>query len=201
MAEATGIADSRLLVTFYTGNNCRGKQWMGRNLFSQRRQNIVWSALLTILSIACFPANPLVLTGIVEVKSYLVLFIIGWIVWAFGMVLVMAPVIMFPRRGGIAKGKSFVQTTRLVDTGIYSIVRHPQYTGGIYAIFLTTFLWYPHWLFGVLGTIGTAVIYVGCREEDQRLIVKFGDDYVNYMKRVPRINIFLGIYRWLKHKN
>ncbi|HDR68580.1 MAG TPA: hypothetical protein ENN61_05960, partial [Bacteroidaceae bacterium] len=36
-----------------------------------------------------------------------------------------------------------------MDTGIYAVVRHPQYTGGIYAIFLTTFLWYPHWLFGV----------------------------------------------------
>ena len=30
---------------------------------------------------------------------------------------------------------------------------------------------------------------MSCREEDQRLIDKFGDDYVAYMKRVPRINI------------
>jgi protein-S-isoprenylcysteine O-methyltransferase Ste14 len=172
----------------------------GKNLVSQKRQNILWSTLLTILGIACFPANPLVLTGVIEVESYFVLFVVGWVVWALGMVLVMAPIIMFPRRGGVDKGKSFVHTTQLVDTGIYAIVRHPQYTGGVYALFLTNFLWYPHWLFGVLGAIGTAVIYMGCREEDQRLIEKFGDNYVDYMKRVPRMNVFLGLYRWLKRR-
>jgi protein-S-isoprenylcysteine O-methyltransferase Ste14 len=165
-----------------------------------KSQNILWSALITILCIICFPANPLVLTGIIRVESYLALFITGWVVWALGMVLVMAPIVMFPRRGGVAKGKSFANTTLLVDTGIYAIVRHPQYTGGIYAIFLTTFLWYPHWLFGVLGALGAAVVYMGCREEDRRLVQKFGDSYVDYMSRVPRTNVFLGLFRWLKAK-
>jgi len=163
-------------------------------------KNILWSTLITILGIVCFPANPLVLTGVIEVESYLVLFIIGWVVWAFGMVLVMAPIVKFPRSGGVNKGKSFVHTTRLVDKGIYAVIRHPQYTGGIYAIFLTTLLWYPHWLFGVLGVIGTVVTCMGCREEDQRLIEKFGDDYRAYMKRVPGMNIFLGILRVLLSK-
>ena len=116
-----------------------------------------------------------------EVESYLPLIIIGIIVWVFGMVLVMAPIVMFPRKGGVAKGKAFVNTTHLVDTGIFAIIRHPQYTGGIYAIFLTTILWYPHWLFVVLGILGIAVIYMGCREEDQRMIDKFGDDYKSYI--------------------
>jgi len=116
------------------------------------------------------------------------------------MVLVMAPIILFPRRGGVPKGKSFVNTTRVVDTGIYAIVRHPQYTGGIYAIFITTFLWYPHWLFGVLGVIGILVIYMGCREEDQRLLEKFGADYAAYMKRVPGMNIFAGLVRCLRSR-
>jgi protein-S-isoprenylcysteine O-methyltransferase Ste14 len=173
---------------------------MGKNLLSQKWQNILWSTLITILGIVCFPANPLVLTGVIEVKSYPELFIIGWVVWAFGMVLVMAPIVMFPRHGGVTKRKSFVNTTRLVDTGIYAVVRHPQYTGGVYAIFLTTFLWYPHWLFGVLGVVGTAVVYMGCREEEQRLIEKFGDAYIAYMKRVPRMNIFLGLFHLLQRR-
>jgi protein-S-isoprenylcysteine O-methyltransferase Ste14 len=173
---------------------------MGKNLSSKKWGNVLWSMLITILGIVCFPANPLVLTGILEVESYLPLFIIGCVVWAFGMVLVMAPIVMFPRRGGVRKGKSFVDTTHLVDTGIYAILRHPQYTGGIYAIFLTTLLWYPHWLFGVLGVIGTAVVYMGCREEDQRLIEKFGDDYVSYMERVPRMNFVLGLVRLLRQR-
>ncbi len=155
---------------------------------------------MTILGIVCFPANPLVLTGVIEANSYLALVILGSVVWIFGMILVMAPIIMFPRRGGVPKGKSFVSTTRLVDTGIYAVVRHPQYTGGVYAIFITTLLLFPHWLFGVLGAIGTLVIYLSCREEDQRLIQQFGDDYVAYMKRVPRMNIFLGIMRLVRQR-
>ena len=174
---------------------------MGKNLSSQKHKNILWNTLLTILGIICFPANPLVLAGVIEVKSYPTLFTIGWIAWAFGMVLVMTPIIVFPRRGGVPKKKSFVHTTRLVYTGIYAVVRHPQYTGGVYAIFLTTFLWYPHWLFAVLGVLGTLAIYMGCREEDQRLIEKFGNDYKSYMKRVPRMNIFLGIFRLLRSRS
>jgi len=160
-----------------------------------KRGDIFWSTILTILAIVCFPANPLVLTGVLEVETYLPLTIAGGVVWGFGMVLVMAPIIMFPRRGGVPKGKSFVSTTRLVDTCIYAIVRHPQYTGGIYALFLTTLLLYPHWLFGLLGAIGTLSIYISCKWEDQRLIEKFGDEYIKYMQRVPRMNVFAGLIR------
>jgi len=165
------------------------------------KKDTLWSILVTVLGIACFPANPLVLTGVIKVESYLPLFIIGWFVWAVGMVLVMAPIVMFPRRGGVAKGKSYGNTTRLVDTGIYAVVRHPQYTGGILALFLTTLLWYPHWLFGVLGVIGTVVVYLGCREEDKYLVEKFGDDYKGYMQRVPGMNFSLGIARLLRRSH
>jgi protein-S-isoprenylcysteine O-methyltransferase Ste14 len=151
--------------------------------------------VLTILCIACFPANPLVLTGVIKTNFYLPLFIIGWVFWAFGMVLVMAPIITFPKRGGVPKRKSFVHTTRLVNTGIYSIIRHPQYTGGIYAIFITSLLWYPHWLFAVLGIAGTMLTYFSIKAEDTRLVVKFGDEYKAYMKEVPGMNFVSGIIR------
>ncbi len=94
-------------------------------------RSIFWSTVITVLGISCFPANPLVRTGVLEADSYLPLVIIGGIVWAFGMVLVMAPIVMFPRHGGVPKGHRFVETTRLVDRGIYGVVRHPQYPGGI----------------------------------------------------------------------
>jgi len=151
--------------------------------------------VLTILCIACFPANPLVLTGVIKTNFHLVPFIVGWVFWAIGMVLVMAPIIQFPRRGGVPKGKSFVHTTQLVDTGIYAVVRHPQYTGGIYAIFVATLLLYPHWLFGVLGVIGATLTYLSTKDEDKRLIEKFGDAYREYMQRVPGMNFLLGIIR------
>ena len=169
------------------------KKWTKRNIF--------WSTFTTILCIVCFPVNLLVLTGILETNFYPALFIVGWVVWAFGMVLVMAPIIVFPRRGGVPKGKSFVNTTRLVDTGIYGLVRHPQYLGGVFAIFITTLLWYPHWLFGLLGAVGTVIVYLSAREEDQRLVQQFGDDYIRYMQRVPKMNILVGVIRQLRRRN
>ena len=164
------------------------------------RQNILWVTLLTILCIVCFPVNPLVLTGVIEVNSHPVLQIAGWVDWAFGMVLVMAPIVMFPRRGGVPRGRSFVHTTRLVDRGIYAVVRHPQYTGGIYAIFATTAMWYPHWLFLVLGAAGSALIVLSVREEDKELIQKFGPDYATYMERVPGMNVAAGVVRLLRRR-
>ena len=161
------------------------------------KKNIFYNTLLTILCITCFPLNPLVLSGVLEIQHNKVTYILGWAVWIFGMALIMAPIIMFPRRGGVEKGKSFVHTTRLVDTGIYSIIRHPQYLGGIFAIFITSLLWYPHWLFAILGIAGTLAIFTGCREEDKRLIQQFGEDYINYMRKVPGINILSGIMRFL----
>ena len=166
-----------------------------------RRANvreICWMVVLTILCIACFPINPLVMTGILRPESYLPLTIIGWVFWAVGMVLVMAPIIMFPRRGGVPKGKSFVHTSKLVDTGIYAVVRHPQYLGGILAIFIATLLFYPHWLFAILGIPGASILYWSTKEEEKRLIEQFGNDYQAYMKRVLRMNLILGIIRILR---
>jgi len=158
-------------------------------------KEICWMTVLTILCIACFPINPLVLTGLLEPSFYLLLFIVGWVVWAVGMVLVMAPIVLFPRRGNIPKGKSFVHTTRLVDTGIYAVIRHPQYLGGILSIFVATLLFYPHWLFVVLGIPGAIICYWSAKEEEKYLIERFGNDYLTYMQRVPRMNLISGIIK------
>jgi len=163
-------------------------------------KEIIFMTVLTILCIACFPVNPLVLTGCLEPGFYLPAFVIGWIFWAVGMVLVMAPIVTFPRRGRVPKGKSFVHTTRVVNTGIYSVVRHPQYLGGVLAIFVATLLFYPHWLFVVLGVPGVAICYWSAVREEYGLIERFGDDYRVYMQQVPRMNLVLGIIRLFKRQ-
>jgi len=49
--------------------------------------------------------------------------------------------------------------------------------------------------------IGVVVVYLGCREEDKYLVEKFGDDYKDYMQRVPGMNFPLGIARLLRRSN
>ena len=109
------------------------------------------------------------------------------------------PVIEFRRKGGVRKGKSYIHTTKLVDTGIYSIVRHPQYvTFILWAI--AGMLLFQHWIIILLGIPIIPLTYIDSIRADKDGIEKFGDEYRAYMKKVPRANFLLGIIRWLQRR-
>jgi protein-S-isoprenylcysteine O-methyltransferase Ste14 len=151
--------------------------------------------IVYILMIVCFPLNPLVLLNIVEPQGNDVLTFIGIFVWIVGMIFVIYPLIYFKRKGDVRKGKSYVHTNRMVTSGLYSIVRHVQYTGGILSIFFTTPFLYPHWIFVVLGIPGIYLTYLSAKREDDLMIKKFGNDYREYMQKVPGVNLFAGLIR------
>jgi len=117
----------------------------------------------------------------------------GWLIGAVICIFALIPVVTLRGRGGVSKGRSYVDTTILVDSGIYAVVRHPQYLGFILlSIFLI--LLAQHWLITVIGIAAMAVVYAGIvPQADQANIEKFGDDYNSYMQRVPRLNFVLGI--------
>lgn len=118
---------------------------------------------------------------------------IGWVIWAISLFFGIAPIFIFRRWGGVAKGKSYVNTTKLVKTGLYAIVRHPQYLAGI-MFNLALMLLAQHWLVILLGIISAILIYLDIRAADQEGIEKFGQDYREYMKQVPQINFLRGIF-------
>jgi len=116
-----------------------------------------------------------------------------------GCIFGMLPVIEFRKKGEVKKGKSYIQTTKLVDTGIYSIIRHPQFTTWmLWAI--AGMLLFQHWVVILLGIPIIPLTYIDLLRADQRLIKKFGDDYKQYMQRVPRANFLIGIIRVLRNK-
>lgn len=122
---------------------------------------------------------------------------IGLVIWALSAIFGIVPIYTFRRKGGVTKGQSYMKTTKLVDTGVYSIVRHPQFLAGlllIIALMLTT----QHWLSIVAGVIAFAAFYYDALRVDTRLIEKFGDDYRRYMERVPRLNFLLVIARRIR---
>jgi protein-S-isoprenylcysteine O-methyltransferase Ste14 len=130
-----------------------------------------------------------------EVSQIEILAYVGAGLYVFsGLVLGWLPVIEFRRKGGVGKGRSYVHTTKLVDTGIYSIVRHPQYTTFIlWAI--AGMLLFQHWIVVLLGIPIIPLTYIDLIKADRDAIEKFGDDYRAYMRRVPRANFLLGIIR------
>jgi protein-S-isoprenylcysteine O-methyltransferase Ste14 len=116
-----------------------------------------------------------------------------------GIVFGWLPIIEFRRKGRVKKGSSYIHTTKLVDTGIYSIVRHPQYVTfilwGIAGMFL-----FQHWVIVILGIPIIPLTYIDLIKADKDAIEKFEDDYRAYMQKVPRANFLLGIMRLQKRR-
>ena len=116
-----------------------------------------------------------------------------------GIVFGTLPIIEFRKKGGVKKRKSYIHTSKLVDTGIYSIVRHPQYvTFILWAI--AGILLFQHWIVIILGIPIIPLTYIDLIRADKDLIKKFGDDYRQYMEKVPRANFLLGIIRYLQRR-
>jgi protein-S-isoprenylcysteine O-methyltransferase Ste14 len=130
-----------------------------------------------------------------EVSQIEILAYVGVGLYAFsGMVFGVLPIFEFRKKGGVRKRQSYIHTTKLVDTGIYSIVRHPQYvTFILWAI--AGMLLFQHWIIILLGIPIVPLTYIDLIKADKDAIEKFGDDYKAYMKKVPRANFILGIMR------
>jgi protein-S-isoprenylcysteine O-methyltransferase Ste14 len=111
-----------------------------------------------------------------------------------GMILGLLPVFEFRKKGGVQKGQSYIHTTKLVDTGIYSVVRHPQYVTYIMWAF-SGMLLFQHWIVILLGVPVIPLTYIDLIKADKACTERFGDDYKAYMKKVPRANFLLGIIR------
>lgn len=124
---------------------------------------------------------------------------IGWAIWALSLIFGFGPIFILRRKGGVAKGKSYVETTRLVDTSLFAIVRHPQYLSGI-LFNLALMLIAQHWLVILLGIVSMLLIYFDIQAADQESIGKFGNEYRQYIQRVPQINFLLGIFRLILAK-
>ncbi|MCW4034128.1 MAG: isoprenylcysteine carboxylmethyltransferase family protein [Candidatus Bathyarchaeota archaeon] len=107
--------------------------------------------------------------------------------------------IEFNQKGGIPQGKNCMYTTVLVQSGIYSVVRHPMYTAWILLV-LSFPLFSQHWFSLCLGVLTTVLIYRYAIDEDKRLVKKFGNKYEEYMETVPRVNIITGIYARLRSR-
>ncbi len=74
---------------------------------------------------------------------------------------------------------------RLVTDGVYSTVRHPQYTGLFMIVVGEGVIHWPT----IVSVIATPIIFVAygllARREERQMIDQFGDEYRDYASRVP----------------
>ncbi len=114
--------------------------------------------------------------------------------FAFAVLFAGLPFLHLARYGKPKPGDAFFETTQVADKGVYGLVRHPQYLG--YMLLVVGFASInPHPL--TLGLAGAAVafFYLQCVVEERFCLERMGTAYGEYKKRVPRINVVLGLYR------
>jgi protein-S-isoprenylcysteine O-methyltransferase Ste14 len=132
--------------------------------------------------------------GVLEAVRYA-----GYVLWVVGSFFGWYPIFYLRQKGGVKKGKSYVHTEVLVDTGLYTIVRHPQYLSFFFLV-VALILVAQDWVNAFIGLFAMVLFYIDTAQADQRLIEKFGDDYKHYMEKVPRLNFVAGILGWTQRK-
>ena len=157
----------------------------------------VWRAVFAVWGIAM--AAQLALLFLLPAGGIDWLVYTGWALFAISAVLGWLPIFLFHRRGAVPKRKTYIHTTQLVTSGLYAIVRHPQYLAGDFlavAVMCIT----QHWATLVAGAIGIVGNRLSMLKADRGLIEKFGEPYRVYMKRVPRASLLIGLVRWIRRR-
>ena len=146
-----------------------------------RRDNI----LMSLVTIAFF-LNILLLSNVILDAHPIVeeLTIFGWGVLLVGALLVTLSILGLRKHG----------TTNLNRSGVYSIVRHPMYVGGM-VMFASHVCFGQHWAVAASTAVGIVCCYLLILTEDKRLTTRFGQEYTGYMREVPRINFIWGMAR------
>ncbi len=87
------------------------------------------------------------------------------------------------------------QQDKLVTTGLYGLVRHPQYAGLFIGLFGEGVVHWPT-LFSI-GLLPIIVIayFLLARNEEKRVTVEFGDEYLAYKMQVPMFFPRFGYWR------
>lgn len=169
---------------------------MEEQTLRSRKRQMTWKEIILASIYSPLIVIQFILTIFFYQNYYNLNFIIyaGCIVWILSIYFAIAPMIILKKRGGVPKGKGYIHTTQLVTDGLYGIVRHPQYTGGLLLI-LALMMVSQHWIVVISGIIALIVFYYDITKEDEYLIKTFGNQYNLYMRRVPRTNFILGLIR------
>jgi protein-S-isoprenylcysteine O-methyltransferase Ste14 len=109
-------------------------------------------------------------------------------------VFIFAPFYLLTKHGGAKDGNTYMQARAVVDRGLYSITRHPQYLGYIFLACGFALL-SQHWVAGLLTVAGATFFYLQAVREERYCLAQLGEPYEQYRRWVPRFNIVLGIMR------
>ena len=122
--------------------------------------------------------------------------IISWVFLFVSLYLVIAGVIQLKKgrkanqRGDDPTLFEFEKTSDLIDTGIYSLIRHPLYAS---LLFLTWGIFLKQTLTSlfIVSVAATILLILTALADEKECIASFGNKYRDYMRRTKRFIPFL----------
>jgi protein-S-isoprenylcysteine O-methyltransferase Ste14 len=165
----------------------RYKKW------ERKRRDVVFTALAGLLFIGQ------VVMCIIAYNSYGVsgLTIVGWILIAIAII-VGGLSWYAVRRQKLTEDREWLTDTVLVDIGIYEVIRHPVYFS--FMLYVVSLMLISHWITIILGVPVVAYLYWAMKQEEWASVDKFGEEYVDYMEKVPRLNIVAGLINYYRKR-
>ena len=98
---------------------------------------------------------------------------LGWFVLWVSALFGWLPIFEFKKHGDIPENQSYTHTNKIVTSGVYSVVRHPQFLAGI-LICLSMMLISQHLHSVIAGTVAAFLFASEVPSADKRLVKKFG---------------------------
>ena len=126
--------------------------------------------------------------------------VIGIAILVISAPLMFAPFFYLKKHGRVPTGKAYHETTQVVEIGLYRLIRHPQYLG--YILLVTGFAIMSFKLITTaLALFAILFFYLQAVTEEEQCKQTLGQQYQDYLNRVPRFNIIIGVFRLLQNRN
>ena len=173
------------------------KELQKRGLVEHERWEIIpW----VIYFILWLPLNFMFSDQLPAIRFPLVVICILLVLVVLGIFLAVWATYMHYKRGGL----NHDETVILFKEGPYQVMRHPAAVGFMMLPILLPIILSVYVPFTVLSIAAIIImivyIYYGCYLEEKLSIRKWGDEYQQYMKEVPRFNFILGLWRLRKRR-
>jgi len=151
--------------------------------------------------IFCFPLTIILSSQLKVIIFPMPVIYISLILVAIGTLFALWVTNSHRKKGGL-KGSD--ETIIFYRDGLYSVMRHPGFFGFIIWFIFLPIILSQHVPFTYLTVTGIILIiishYYMVYVEEKINVVKWGDEYIQYMKEVPRFNFIKGLWNLRKKR-
>ncbi len=192
----TPIQTQHLLLSFFWILYCIVHSVLANGSVKNKVQNIMQDnykyyrpayaifATVTLIAVIWFHFS---ITSLLIYTPSFIIKLIGYLITLTGLIIMLICIKKyFYELSGLQALQHENATNTLQTNGLHSFVRHPLYFGTIaFVVGLTIAFSYLNNLIATL--IITIYVWIGINVEEKKLVQEYGDQYIKYKQRVPKL--------------